>query len=165
MTQLTLELPSASKPQCQFSRPGLQMTTRYATEADAKDVLRLFVENLWPIAHFQPDMRTVGEAIFVAITQNRMIVVERNGEIAGCAAFDVLRYWYSAKHMVFDQGLFVVPTYRKTRAAALLLNALKDEALRRNTVLVMQAGTKDKSVAPILAKRYPAIGVAFVVDK
>ncbi len=161
MNQIELNLPTPSVPLCILS--AAHMDTRYAAEDDAKEVLRLFIENLCPIAHFTPDLQTVGEAIFHAITQERIIVVEKDSRIIGCAGFDVLKYWYSAKPMVFDQGLFVIPEYRKTRAAALLLNALKDEAKKRNTELVMQAGTKDESVAAILDKRYLKIGVAFLV--
>lgn len=144
----------------------MSYTTRLAKyeEKEREQIVKLYIDNLWPIAHLEPDLLTVIKSIYLAIHQERQIVVERDGEIAGCTSFVEGTYWYSPQKCLFDTGFFIVPKYRKTRAAKVLLDALNAEAKRRGAVLIMGAGTKDKSVAPIMAKRYPQIGAAFLVN-
>lgn len=132
-------------------------------KAEREEIVRLYIDNLWAIAHLSPDLLTVINSIYQAIQQGRVIVVERDGKIIGCTSFVQGTYWYSPKACIFDTGFFIVAEYRKTRASSILFNALKAEAVKRDAHLVMGAGTKDKTVAPIMAKRYPQIGSAFLV--
>lgn len=138
-------------------------TTRYAAWDDHQKVADLYVENLWHIAHIAPDILTVLKSIYQAIHQTRVIVIERDVEMIGCASFVEGTYWFTPEKMLFDTGFFIAAKYRKTRAAAVLFNALKAEANKRGGTLIMGAGTKDPTVAPIMAKRYPQIGAAFMV--
>lgn len=140
-------------------------TTRYAVyEGEEKErIAELYIDNLWRIAHLEPEMLTVIKSIYQAIFQQRLIVVERDGEIIGCTSFVEGTYWYTPKKMLFDTGFFIVEKYRKTRAAAVLFNALKQEAVARDATLIMGAGTKDETVAPVMKKRYLQIGSAFMV--
>lgn len=139
------------------------MFARVAMPDDVATVARLFIENLWPIAHFHPDLKTVSVEIWQAVHENRVFVVERDGAVIGCAAYAMLKPWYLAELQMWDQGVFVIPEYRKTRAAWMLLEALKSEARRLHKTLIISANTKNTEVAPILAKRYRKIADVFVV--
>lgn len=141
-------------------------TARYATgeKSEREHVVDLFCANLWPIAWIPPDMETVILSIFAAIAEQRVIVLERENRIVGCAKFDIGKFWYTPRTMVFESGCFVVPEYRKTYAPFRLFQALQDEARKRDALLIMGAGTKDATVAPNLLKRYPHIASAFLVD-
>lgn len=139
-------------------------TTRFAKWGEREKIAHLYIENLWQIAHFPPDVETVFKSIFHAVFEGRVIVCECGDKIVGCTSFVEGTYWYTPAKMLFDTGLFVCADYRKTRAGFTLLNALRDEAKARAAHLVMGAGTKDKSVAPMMAKRYAQIGAAFVVN-
>lgn len=138
-------------------------TTRYAVWDERAEIADLYIKNLWGIAHLEPDLETVFKSIYQAVFQTRVIVVLCGEKIVGCTSFVAGTYWYTPKKMLFDTGLFVVPEFRKTRASLMLLNALKHEARGQDATLIMGAGTKDATVAPILAKRYQQIGAAFVV--
>lgn len=136
---------------------------RHAKWEEREEIVDLYIKNLWPIAHFQPDTEEVFKTIYRAIDDNRCLVVERNGDIVGSTSYIVSSYWYSKQPVICDTGFFVLPEQRKSRATAKLLDGLKREAKRHKALLIIGAGTRDRSVAAILAKRYPLINSAFVV--
>lgn len=141
----------------------MSYVVRHGEWSEREQIVDLYIKNLWHIAHLEPDLETVFKSIYHAIDARRLFVCERDGQIIGCTSYAMGTFWYTPKEMLFDTGFFIVPEFRKTRAASLLLNALKAEAKRLGTVLIMGAGTKDKTVAPIMAKRYQQIAAAFVV--
>lgn len=136
---------------------------RLAREDEAGTVLRLFVEHMVPIAHFKADLPTMAVEIYNAIIQERIFVADRAGEIIGCAAYVMSRPWYIAHDQMYDQGIFVVPEFRKTRAAYLLKSALEAEAAEKNVTLIFSANTKNPDMAPLMAKRHRKISDVFVV--
>lgn len=140
-----------------FARKGLY--------AEAEEIVRLYVENLWPIAHIQPDIETVCKEIYGSLSRGQTLVVECDGKIVGCASYQINHVWYSSQEMLFDTGFFIIPSFRKTRATSVLFRALKKEAFDRSTILIMAAGTKDSSVAQIMAKRYRMISAVFAVTR
>ena len=145
-----------------FSAPTRTSVRRAAID-DVRDVLRLFVENLWPIAHFEPSMQAVGMGIWNAVNEGRVFVAERDGEIIGCAAYADMQFWYMDKPQMWDQGIFVVEKYRKSRAAFMLDKALKDEAEARGMTLLYAANTQNPDAGRIMNKRYRKISEVFVV--
>ncbi len=156
-----LQQITSSPPLCAFTAPPF--ITRLAREDEAATVLALFIDNLWAIAQFPPDMMAVGREIYAAITDGRVFVVERDGTVVGCAAYAICRPWYVAKPQMWDQGIFVVPAWRKTRAAFLLMKALETEAERLDMPLIFSANTRNEAAAPIMAKRHRKIAEVFVV--
>ncbi len=142
-----------------------KFTTRYASyeETEREEIVRLYVDNLWDIAKVKPDLMTVIKAIYHEIKDNRVIVVETDGKIVGCASWIISHYWFSPEEILFDTGFFIAKEYRKTRAAHVLLNAFKAEAVKQNKRLIMGAGTTDQSVLSTMEKRYPKMGTGFLV--
>lgn len=145
------------------SKPRL-WATRLATYDERDAIVRLYIENLWPIAHLPPDTYTVCQSVFQAIAQNRVFVVTRAGEIVGCASFVEGTYWYTPQKCLFDTGLFVVKHARKTRALHLLKEAMKGAARERGALLIIGAGTTDETAAALMKKRDKQIGAAYLVE-
>jgi hypothetical protein len=138
---------------------------RLAMPGDANEVIRHYVENLWGISHLQPDAATVASGIMLMIQQRRLFVVERAGQIVGCASYVLCAgYWFTPLEFMYDTGFFIVPRWRKSRAGYVLWELFKAEGRRLGKQIVLGAGTTDPTMLSILSKRYKQIGVAFLVD-
>lgn len=136
---------------------------RKADESEADKVLDLYIECLWPIAHFQPHLPTVGVEIYNAVREGRVFVVQRDDELIGCAGYQMLRPWYLEKPQLWDQGIMVKPRWRKSRAAFLLLSALEIEAVTLGATFILSANTQNEETAKICDKRYRKIADVYVV--
>lgn len=163
-------LPPAPVPMCEatahiWSATANTTITRFADENEAAVILKLFIENLCPIAHFPPHIPSMADEIFRLIQVRQLFVATRDGEIVGCAAFVVSRPWYLDVEQMWDQGVFVTLKHRKGPAAYRLRQALINESERRGLTLIFCANTKNQEAAPVMAKRHKKIGEIFVLRR
>lgn len=144
-------------------KPEPELNIRMATEKDALAILQLFAKYFFPIAHFKPDVKAVGEEIYRAATNDRVFVLEDNNHVIGCAMFCVATPWYLSTPLMMEQGIMIDEEYHNTSGLARLWRALKTESESRGLELIVTAGTQNDRVATVMAKQYRIVAQSFLV--
>lgn len=141
-----------------------KIIVRRAREPEAGVVLKLYVDYLFPIANFKPDIERAAAFIYQMVKRGQVFVAVRYDEIIGLIAYTVMRPWYMAEDQIWEQGGVVIPKYRKGPATARMMAALRNEGRRLKMDVVMVTNTNSDESPRMLRKRYRKISEGYVME-
>lgn len=137
------------------------MNVRLATESELGDVLDLCKSLVKesPVFSQQPfNERTTTAFIQHQINKDAVLVaLDEYQNIVGAAICAVYVDWRTGQRIAIEQGIYVLPEYRNTKAGILLVKGFKEWALHNDAERI-QIGTMSGIEAERVVKLYERLG-------
>lgn len=133
------------------------MLIRLAGEGDIENIVNLLAEEMYPEIEFGDlDIEKGAEGVREVFRDGLIWLVMDGEEIAATAGlYPSACFWWTSQRFAVDRWVFVRKQYRKSRAAFLLLNAIRATASKSDLpVLISISSPFDTEAKERLFRRY-----------